>query len=134
MGGWYCLLCLVCLLPYSVCAGCTGLGKAMRRLKCGEPPAPEEDALGQERRKEFLPGPAGEMVQGHYAHLPYPPFSMSDLARELAYYAGQVRERPLFQSFANSLDMLNHHLYRVAIPELHYCRAARTSEQGSESC
>ena len=93
---------------------CAGMGKAMRKLKCGELVVQEEE-IYQDKSKQFESKHAGKMVQEHYADLPYPPFSFGDMAKEMTYYSGEVRVRPIFMQYGNSLDMLNHHLYRVRL-------------------
>eukprot|EP00090_Calanus_glacialis_P032215 TRINITY_DN5342_c0_g1_i1.p1 TRINITY_DN5342_c0_g1~~TRINITY_DN5342_c0_g1_i1.p1 ORF type:complete len:542 (-),score=129.47 TRINITY_DN5342_c0_g1_i1:28-1653(-) len=90
---------------------CAGMGKAMRKLKCGEPVL-QEEKIYPDQTKQFESKHAGKMVQEHYADLPYPPFSFGDMAKEMTYYSGEVRVRPIFMQYGNSLDMLNHHLYR----------------------
>ena len=92
---------------------CAGMGKAMRKLKCGELVAQEEE-IYQEKSKQFESKHTGKMVQEHYADLPYPPFTLRDMIGEISYYSGKVRAPPIFLQYANSLDMLNHHLYRVS--------------------
>ena len=107
------VLVILCVLPLSYQDHCEGIqGKAMRKLKWGKVVL-EEEMMYEEKRKEFKLKQPGVMVQEHYADLPYPPFSLSDMAREMSYYVGTVRDRPFFQQFTNNLDMLNHHLYRV---------------------
>ena len=110
------LVCLVLFKYLLLCDSapdqCVGMGKAMRKLKCGET-VQKEEKIYQETTKHFESKYKGKMVQEHYVDLPYPPFSFSDMAREMSYYAGNVRGHPLFQQYANSLDMLNHYLYKV---------------------
>ena len=93
---------------------CAGMGKAMRKLQCGEQDL-QEEKIYQDQTKQFESKDAGKMVQEHYADLPYPPFSFGDMAKEMSYYSGEVRVRPIFMQYGNSLDMLNHHLYRVRL-------------------
>ena len=88
---------------------CAGMGKAMRKLKCGELVVQEEE-IYQEKSKQFESKHTGKMVQEHYADLPYPPFSLSDMLRKKPYYSGS----PIFPQYANTLYLLNHHLYRVS--------------------
>lgn len=111
-----CLFSLLLVSPHSAqdqdkdqCQGV--MGKAMKRLRCGEQVL-QEDKQYEERRKEFVVKAPGDMVQEHYADLPYPPFSLSDIAREMSYYAGRNNDRPLVQQYSNNLDMISHHLYR----------------------
>ena len=93
---------------------CAGMGKAMKKLKYGELVAQEEE-IYQDKSKQFESKHAGKMVQEHYADLPYPPFSLSDMLREVSYYSGKVRARPIYPQYANSLDILNQYLYRVRL-------------------
>ena len=91
---------------------CDGMGKTMRKLKCGETILQEEKVYNA-KKKQFQSKQASLMVQEHYADLPYPPFSMGDMAREMTYYTNSLRVLPILMQYTNSLDILNHHLYQV---------------------
>ena len=96
---------------------CVGMGKTMRKLKCGETILQEENK-DKAKKKLFQSKQASLMVQEHYADLPYPPFSMGDIAREMAYYTNSLRVLPIILQYTNMLDILNHHLYQVKVDSM----------------
>ena len=70
------------------------------------------------KKKQFQSKQVSLMVQEHYTDLPYPPFSMGDMTREMTYYTNSLRVLPIFIQYSNSLDVLNHHLYQVQVDSM----------------
>lgn len=52
------------------------------------------------------------VVRGQYEDLPYPEFTLEDMAREQSYYSGPATPPPLLYQHTNSLDLVNHYLFR----------------------
>ena len=95
---------------------CTGMSKAMRRIKCkkvSKNELPEDWDIRDMKEKMYQN--FSSVVQDQYTDLPYPPFSMSDMVREKNYYAlaPDSYNRPIFYQHTNSLNILNHYLYKV---------------------
>ena len=93
--------------------GCTsrGMSKTMRRLRCEK-----VDKLSDDQDLH-LSQHMSTVVQDQYTDLPYPPFTMFDMMQEQLYYSTHTNShvRPKFYQHTNSLNLLNHYLYKVSI-------------------
>ena len=109
---------LTVLIDFLLCDSkpdqCEGMSKTRRKMMCGDK-IQQDEKMYEAKNKQFQSKAASDMVQEHYVDLPYPPFSMGDMTREMAYYTHSKWDalRPMFMQYANNLDMLNHHLYQV---------------------
>ena len=96
---------------------CKGMSKAMKRMKCEkvvDKPPEDWDMIAM---KEKLNHNLSSVVQDQYTDLPYPAFSLFDMVREQNYYAltPDSHSRPMFYQHTNSLNILNHYLYKVTL-------------------
>ena len=90
---------------------CKGMSKAMKRIKCKKVVTNIDDLnIRNNDGQNFT-----TVVQDQYTDLPYPPFSVFDMVEEQKYYATQpeASSRPKFYQHTNSLNVINHYLYKV---------------------
>ena len=86
----------------------------MQKLKCKEPAISQQEELEHEQIK-FSMKDAGFMVQDHYTDLPYPPFDVFDMTREMAHYQEDKNAHPIKKQYGNSLSIISHYLFNVSI-------------------
>ena len=100
---------------------CKGMSKAMRRMKCGKVANSVTEDSDMKGLEERVGQNFSTVVQDQYTDLPYPPFSLFDMVKEQKYYSmtPDSHSRPIFYQHTNSLNILNHYLYKV-LPIVHF--------------